>query len=569
MFKRNPRPEAGLSQFSRKISRFRKRGPVTVIDFDGDYLRIVQASPQGEAARVTRAVSVRFAPGEGKVDAASFGMALKKALEEHRIKPREVIFALSRSQVVLRPLQVPMVANVQELSSVVNFQISKDLPFRLEDAVVDFKVLRALESAPGPEEAKQETEPGASDAEAEGPAPRLEVLVGAVKKEHVSFHQMVAQVAGMKLAGLALRSTGVARVMAQCYPAEAGVSTAVISVRHDEVTIEIIDQNGLVFSRVAGVPPAAAGEESERPKEGGAEGFLNRLGVEVVRSLHSYEGMMGHEPVRKMLVVGGTGLENEISKSLAGRVNVPVEQLDPSDCIRERGAEKGEASVCFPAIGLAHAALQPGGLPLDFANPKKPAVQRNTKRLKMLAAAVAGLMVLITIFGVRAHLIGERVKIREAAQLELTDAEKKQKIYRATILQARQVNAWLAQEELWLDHLAYISSILPGADQVYVSALTTTSPNHVIRMAVQAQSGEILSELDKKLRAAGYEVKPLSITPSNDKYGYNFRTTVEVAIPKGMKPPGLKEMKPPPGRPGDDSIPKTALRERRKGREDS
>lgn len=572
MFKANPKPDAAAGQFGRRVARFRKRGPVTVIDFDGDHLRIVQASPQGEAARVTRAVSVAFAPGEGKADSLALGQALKKALEEHRIKPRDVIFALSRSQVVLRPLQVPMVADVHELSSVVNFQISKDLPFRLEDAVVDFKVLRTLESAPAsvPEEAGRETDPTGETLETAGPVARLEVLVGAVKKEHITFHQAVAHAAGVKLAGLALRSTGIARVMAQCYPPEPGASTAVISVRHDEVTIEILDQHGLVFSRVAGVPPRLSrGEESgagEPPDENSVETFLNRFGMEVVRSLHSYEGMMGHEPVRKVLVVGGTGFEGEIAKALAARVSIPVEQLDPSDCIKGRGADRVEASVCFPAIGLAYAALQPAGLPLDFANPKRPPVQRNTKRIKMLAAAVAGIVVLFTVLAVRAHFIGERERIRNAAQVELADAEKKQKIYRATILQSRVVNGWIAQEQNWLDHLAYISSILPGANEVYVSALTTTS-QHVIRMAVQARSGEILSELDKKLRAAGYEVKPLSITPSNDKYGYHFRTTVEVLIPRGMKPE-IQDLK-PPARPADDSIPKTALSERGKSRQDS
>ena len=54
-----------------------------------------------------------------------------------------------------------------------------------------------------------------------------------------------------------------------------------------------------------------------------------------------------------------------------------------------------------------------------------------------------------------------------------------------------------------------------AADQVYMSAVNTT-PQHMIRISVQAKTGELLAELDKKLRAAGYEVKPLSITPATD-----------------------------------------------------
>jgi hypothetical protein len=84
---------------------------------------------------------------------------------------------------------------------------------------------------------------------------------------------------------------------------------------------------------------------------------------------------------------------------------------------------------------------------------------------------------------------------------------------------------------------------------LYVSSLATTS-QRVIRMSVQAKTGELLAELDKKLRAAGYEVKPLSITPANDKYGYNFRTTVELAVPKKLNI-DLQKIN-PPKRPEDD-----------------
>jgi hypothetical protein len=37
------------------------------------------------------------------------------------------------------------------------------------------------------------------------------------------------------------------------------------------------------------------------------------------------------------------------------------------------------------------------------------------------------------------------------------------------------------------------------------------------------------------LREAGYEVKPLAITPGVDKYGYSFRSSVEVSLPDKMK----------------------------------
>jgi hypothetical protein len=196
------------------------------------------------------------------------------------------------------------------------------------------------------------------------------------------------------------------------------------------------------------------------------------------------------------------------------------------------------------------AALEPAGLPIDFANPKKPPVQRNKKQIQLLAGLAAAMVLLLTFFGVRANLIKKRLKIKEEVQAQLTDAEKKLPIYRRLKSQNKVVNSWVGDEQNWLDHLAYLTAILPNAEELYVSAFST-SPQHVIRFAVQARTGEMLAELDKKLRAAGYEVKPLSITPANDKHGYSFRTSVELSIPKKMKP-DFSKLKPPP-RPADDT----------------
>jgi hypothetical protein len=223
--------------------------------------------------------------------------------------------------------------------------------------------------------------------------------------------------------------------------------------------------------------------------------------------------------------------------------------LNPGAWLEIKRAEPDEVAASVAPIGLALSALEPGGFAIDFANPKKPAVQRNPQRTRILAAAVAGFAILLVLFGVRQKLVNKRLKAKQEVQAQLTDAEKKLPIYRRLKSQSKVVNAWIADDQNWLDHLAYLSAVLPAADDLFVSAFTT-SPQHIIRFSVQAKTGELLAELDKKLRAAGYEVRPLSITPANDKNGYNFRTTVELSIPKKLKPDLAKAK--PPARPADD-----------------
>jgi hypothetical protein len=57
--------------------------------------------------------------------------------------------------------------------------------------------------------------------------------------------------------------------------------------------------------------------------------------------------------------------------------------------------------------------------------------------------------------------------------------------------------------------------------------------------------------LDKQLRAAGYDVKPLAITPGADRNGYEFRSNVELTAPVKMKLDIAKVKA--PARPADDA----------------
>jgi Tfp pilus assembly PilM family ATPase len=440
-----------------------------------------------------------------------------------------------------------MPADLRELAAVVNFQISKDLPFRIEDAVVDFKVLRVIDVP-------------ASAPNAEAPSPeasatkRLEVLAGAVKNDVVQFYNDAAKAAGFKIAALGLRSVAAAHCVAKCVPGGGG-AVLLISVRNEEVTIDIVCENKLVFSRVAAV--TLSGNSSSEAASADRSALVEALQIEVVRSLHSYEGMSGYQPVQKLFVAGAGEIEAELSASLSERLSLPAEKLDPAARFSIKNGEPEEiagAANYIAPIGLALAALEPSGLPIDFANPKRPPVQRNKKQTQLLGALAAAMVLLLTFFGVRANLIKKRLKIKEEIQAQLTDAEKKLPIYRRLKSQNKVVNTWVGDEQNWLDHLAYLTAILPNAEEIYVSAFST-SPQHIIRFAVQARTGEMLAELDKKLRAAGYEVKPLSITPANDKHGYSFRTSVELSIPKKMKP-DFSKLKPPP-RPADDTPPQS------------
>jgi Tfp pilus assembly PilM family ATPase len=178
----------GINPFARRSKR--SPGPVTAIDIDGQTLRVVQGAPKGDGISITKVVSAKLdLPADAdRSDATLVGQAIAKALDELKLKPSSVVMGIPRAQVVLRTLQLPVIPDVRELASMVHLQVGRDLPFRMDEAVVDFKVRRqinppAIAAGEKPESA---------------PPPKLEVLVAAVKTEVVDLWRQIAETAGVK-----------------------------------------------------------------------------------------------------------------------------------------------------------------------------------------------------------------------------------------------------------------------------------------------------------------------------------------------------------------------------------
>jgi hypothetical protein len=125
------------------------RGPVTALDWDGDHLWVAQSAPRGTEGGIVRCETV---PLERPVrceeaEAEAGGKAIAQALQRVKIKPGLVVMGIPRGRVFLRNLALPQTEASEELAAMVHFQISKDLPFPIEEAVIDFQVNESVAPA--------------------------------------------------------------------------------------------------------------------------------------------------------------------------------------------------------------------------------------------------------------------------------------------------------------------------------------------------------------------------------------------------------------------------------------
>lgn len=573
----------------RKRFHARPPGSIIALDVDGSVLRVVQTVPRGGRLIVARISAERLdLPADAdRSDPGVLGKAIAKALDRLGVRPSSVVMGVPRASVVLRTLTLPVLDDARELASIVHLQVGRDLPFRPDEAVIDFKVRRQTDE---PSRTESVAKPGEAAAEARGePAvtDKLEVLVAAAQREVVEFYRKCAEVAGLKLAALGLLSWGNARCVEACRVADGSEALALISLRPDEVGIDVVSQQSLLFSRGAAIkprtepvlPPAdstgplasSGGDGAERPADEAVapglltapaaqpETFVDLVSIEVVRSLHSYGGIMPNNPVGKVIVVGATGYEPAVVEALQYRLSTPCTWLDVAGTLELPSAAREHAAGSIASIGLALGVNDPHGLPLDFLHPKRPPVHRDLGRIRLLASVAAGAAAMIFLVAVQRHLKRQHEAVRDRLKAELAEAKKKQPIYTRMRQQAATLDTWLAESANWLQHYAYLSAILPPSEELYITEFTVIPPvagargggQGAIKLYVQARSGETLSRLDKQLRAAGYDVKPLAITPGADRYGYGFRSSVELIVPDKMKI-DLSKVK-APARPGDDA----------------
>lgn len=512
-------------------SRAKLPAQAAALDFDSRVLRVVLPG----LSRV--AVAPLQLPADAdRADAAVLGAALAKALDQLKLKPGPVVMGLPRAQVVLKTLLLPVIADVRELASVVHLQVGRDLPFRTAEAVIDFQILRQVTPpAPKPE---ANAKPGAEAPAA--PPPKLEVLVAVAKRDAIEFYQRVATAAGVKLVALGLLPNASARCVEACRVVERGQPFALVSLRPDEVSIDVACDGAVPFSRGAAVKPF---------EPGAADAFITTATIEVVRSLHSYGGQGAAGAPAKILVTGATGHEVAVATALASRVSGTVEPLN-TDALKLPADARADAPGATAAIGLALGYADTDGLPFDFLNPKRPAVPRDLRRIKILAGLAGAVALFLLVAGIRTWLIGKRQAVLDGLTAEAVLAEKNRPAYRKVISQATVVNEWVGGERNWLLHYAHLTAVLPRSEEIFLTSFAVSGPG-ALRLGVRAKSGAILAKMEKQLRAAGYEVKPLAITPGTDKNGYEFQSTVELVVPAKLKVDLTKLQ--PPERPADDA----------------
>ena len=502
----------------------RKPGKMAALDFDRRRLRVTEYAATRDGARIVALKSVPMPGGTDVASAEAVGKVVADTLRQMGLSGCRATMSVPRGQAVLKPLSLPADTPETELAGMVQYQIGKDLPYPAAEAVVDFVPERHFGD-------------GVEVQAGEG----VGVLVAAVRLPVVDFFRRVAEVAGVRLQRLDLRPSANMRCVDRCTKRQAAECVALVDLTADETEIDFFIGRSLAFSRSVAAPEEAAGAEARGQA-------VQSVVLEVVRSLQSFAAVHRGGRVTGLLVAGESGLAGEVVRALAQRVDAKCEVFSPADAL---GLPTPSDASCFSAVlGLAMGEREGDGF--DFLDPRRPAVPRDTRPIRVAIISLACLAaVLAAVISGWVYLAGKAERVRlladQVKQAEQYHTEEVVPLaYRVSAIQD-----WDIQRIDWLDHWAQLSRLFPPATEAYIGALKT-SVGGVMKFTVHAKSRETIDQLEKALAAVeGYKVKASRVDTRVDplQMGYDQESNMEVIVSPKAKVVLTGEA---PARPADD-----------------
>ena len=501
-----------------------------VVSFDWDWrsLRIGEARVSGAKVRVRSLVSHPMEAGLAYGNPEGLGQFIRRVLREEGISTRRAIVDIPRDQAVLNTLTLPA-AKDEELAGLVRFQIVRELPFPVEEAVVDFA------------------------AEPRGADGQQRVLVAAVRNDVLEFYRRVFMQAGLKLERIGLRPYANLVALAQAVPDTCAGRTLFVDVGPALTEIDIVVDGRLVFSRAASVsvlPRRAEGAEGDEgegepgDQEAGpsAEGSLETdaqrmvksLLLEVTRTLEAYRATDPGSTVDRIIVGGSCGVESDLAEALHEALQAPADEYHPQN--GALAALRGEVSLtAFAAtLGLVLSQADRTGRRFDFLHPKEPELVRRErkKRLPMIAATVVLGLLAGGMFFWKTEVGPKREQLeywtRQASKL----GPQSKKIAKFGELVA-EISAFDESEAVWVDELYRLVSVLPSNKEAYVTQLALKDSGK-LKLKLLAKSNQTANEIATRLSEMRTEEgKPRYVarpggTREGKGNGYKFSAEVNV-----------------------------------------
>ncbi len=401
------------------------------IDLDSQGLYAVAGSAARSGAKVTHALAWNGdepPPPLTPDTAKAVGEGLRDRLKAAGVAPAPVLVAVGRDRIIPKELRFPPVPPTDE-PALVRFQAMKEMTESPDEIVLDYVPL----------------------GEANGERRAMAVVV---RKELFGAIKAMCEAAGLKLAGVTPRPYAVAAglVRAQAGGLAAGEAVVALTATPGGGEFAVV-RDGAVTYTLALPAPVVANEAM--------------LVAQVRRNLAVYAGQNPGAPVQAVYVAE---VDGPVAGRLRAALGVPVHAYDPL-----AGSVPAVPSALRGRFAGASGLLAGRGanaLPINFASPRQPVVDKDPARRKLAIMALVAAILLVVGAAGGFWLVGEADA--EVARLTEERDQLKEAVGKGGPDAARMkgIDGWSKRGVVWLDELQDLADRMPADDGVRVSSFS-------------------------------------------------------------------------------------------------
>ena len=470
------------------MGKDRRHKPIVALEWDARTLRVVHAVWRKKQVKIEKVLAVEIGADVDRQDAQQMGRFIGNVLKEQGITTRRAVIDAPRDQAILSTMKLP--AGIpQELPSMVQFQIAKELPFAVTDAAVDFAM---------PEDTK-----------GKGLVP---IAVAAVRNEFIAHRQAICQAAGLKIERMGLRPF--ANKIAVCAMLKDAMPEhfLFVDVGPTLMEVDVISTSSkasaasLDFSRAASVmvpknlgsgetlklvgpsqgsiEDAADGSSSQPtlPRVGDSDAVVRELLLEVTRSVEAYRTSAPTAKITHAVIAGDLGVEEALQEAIQNHFHISVDLYNPASTFGWT-PDEGEGAAGFPALlGLILGEGVDERLHFDFLHPKQSVTQaqvqlRKAPRLVGWAAFIA-LAIGILYW---ANFSQGRRDIR-ALEQEIVDLSGGKGDKEKFIKLVQRVRGFDERQEIWVDNLYDLMEALPDNKTIVLDRIDMSTEDRTFKL---------------------------------------------------------------------------------------
>lgn len=427
------------------------------LDIGSHSIKLVGLKTTSKGPFLTRVGVKSISPGKDSEDVAHVIDALKDLLKEVGVKPGKVSLVVSGSRVHIRRIIVPSMPRA-ELKEAVRWTIKEQLPFPIESARIDSYLVdefveenvkkldlivvacpnqlidRTLSIA-----ARAGLEPSHLDV-----AP-FALWNALLMENRIGKEEAIAVVdLGAAKTGIHLFNGGVLQFSREVTPAGADITRAIMEGVGNEGESHLLFERAERIKGEVGIPsetdPDEITDESiKRPKVTVLiRPVLERMAVEIGRSLDYYKSQFNVDRIDRLLLTGGGANLKNIGPYLAAELRLPVELFNPLKELlfdsKKIALQTLDETGCIFTVATGTAL--PGPKRIELLPARRPFVDK-TRMVKWIPL-FAPLITLLFFLGIVWNMDG---------QVAALQAERDSKMARVTAIETLRTKMTLLKEK--------------------------------------------------------------------------------------------------------------------------